>query len=123
MSTINEPESDITLPDASRSVRHLRCEIGLTEADLALATGTDGRTARRWLAGDVSPQRRNRERIDDLRTIIEELEDSLTPKGIRQWLCARNRSLDGERPIERLSRRDFNAVYKAARAFAEGYYI
>jgi transcriptional regulator with XRE-family HTH domain len=123
MSTITEGKSDTTLSDASSSVRHIRREIGLTEADLALATGTDARTARRWLAGEVSPQRRNKERIDDLRAIVEELEDSLTPKGIRQWLRARNRVLDGERPIERLGRRDFDAVYKAAQAFAEGYYI
>ncbi len=102
----------------------MRLNLGLTEGDLATATGASTRTVRRWLAEDVEdPQARYAERIDDLRAIINELEDSLTPKGIRQWLNARNRSLAGARPIDSLSRGDFDQAHRAAQAFAEGYYV
>jgi hypothetical protein len=62
-------------------------------------------------------------RHDDLKTIVEELSDSLTAKGVRQWLHGRNRLLDGDCPIDRLHAGDFEAVYKAAQAFGRGYYV
>jgi transcriptional regulator with XRE-family HTH domain len=112
-------------PSGTRGiVWHLRLDLGLTESDLASATGASTRTVRRWLADDVDqPQARYAQRIDDLRAVIEVLEDSLTPKGIRQWLHARNRLLAGARPIDSLSKGNFDAVHKAADAFAQGYYV
>jgi predicted Abi (CAAX) family protease len=98
--------------------------MGLTEADLAAATGATTRTVRRWLAEDVEePQARYAERLDDLRAIVEQLEDSLTPKGIRQWLNARNRYLSGSRPIENIRRGEFAEAQRAAKAFGDGYYV
>jgi transcriptional regulator with XRE-family HTH domain len=108
------------------SVRYLRRETGLTEADLADATGASTRTVRRWLAAEPETAERgphSAQQIDDLRTIVEELEDSLTPKGIRQWLRARNRYLKGARPIDELRAGEFERVHEAARAFADGTYV
>jgi transcriptional regulator with XRE-family HTH domain len=107
---------------ADRRVRYLRREMGLTEKDLAAATGAADRTVRRWLAG-TTPQHRHAEHLDDLNMIVEELADSLTAKGVRQWLHGRNRLLDGDRPIDRLNKGDIEAVYKAAQAFSRGYYV
>jgi transcriptional regulator with XRE-family HTH domain len=109
---------DVTDP----RVGYLRREMGLTEKDLAAATGAADRTVRRWLAG-TTPQHRHAEHLDDLNTVVEELADSLTAKGVRQWLHGRNRLLDGDRPIERLNKGDFQAVYNAAQAFSRGYYV
>ncbi len=113
----------VALPDAADArVRYLRREMGLTEQDLATATGAADRTVRRWLAG-TSPQSRHAERLDDVKTVVEELADSLTAKGVKQWLYGRNRNLDGARPIECLRKGEFEAVYKAAQAFSRGYYV
>lgn len=38
-----------------------------------------------------------------LRDLVLLLSDSLTPRGVGQWLHARNRLLDGDRPIEALA--------------------
>ena len=106
------------------TVRYLRREIGMTEVDLADGTGASTRTVRRWIAAQATqPQARHARQIDDLKTIVDELEDSLTPKGIRQWLRARNRYLDGARPIDLLRQGQFDRVNDAARAFSEGYYV
>jgi transcriptional regulator with XRE-family HTH domain len=113
----------VALADAADArVSYLRREMGLTEGDLATATGATDRTVRRWLAG-TTPQHRHDEHLDDLKAIVEELSDSLTAKGVRQWLHGRNRLLDGDRPIDRLHKGDFEAVYKAAQAFGRGYYV
>jgi transcriptional regulator with XRE-family HTH domain len=109
--------------DADERVRYLRREMGLTERDLATATGASDRTVRRWLGGDTTPQQRHGERLDDLKVIVEELSDSLTAKGVKQWLHGRNRHLKGDRPIECLAKGDFEAAYNAAQAFSRGYYV
>jgi transcriptional regulator with XRE-family HTH domain len=103
-------------------VRYLRREMGLTEGDLAAATGAADRTVRRWLSS-TTPQHRHAERLDDLHAVVKELDDSLTAKGVRQWLHGRNRHLDGARPIDCLAKGEFDAVYKAAQAFSRGYYV
>jgi transcriptional regulator with XRE-family HTH domain len=109
--------------DPAEAVRIMRREIGLTEADLAAATGVDRRSVRRWLAASPTRPVRHERRIDDLRAIVEILADGLTENGIRQWLRARNRSLRGERPLDVLARGEFGRVQNAAEAFAQGYFV
>jgi hypothetical protein len=111
--------------DFVEAVRYLRRHTKLTEVDLADGTGASTRTVRRWLATHSATRRESRyaRQIDDLRMIVGELEESLTPKGIRQWLRARNRYLDGERPIDLIREREFKRVQEAALAFREGYYV
>jgi transcriptional regulator with XRE-family HTH domain len=107
-------------------VRHLRKDIGLTEADLSDATGASTRTVRRWTHADENDLHREpnyARQIDDLNTVVDELHDSLTAKGIRQWLRSRNRYLKGKRPIDLLREGQFDDVYEAAVAFRDGVYL
>lgn len=113
----------VDIPDASESVRYLRRQAGLTEVDLADGTGASPRTVRRWAQEHTQPQARYQRHIDDLRTIVQLLEDSLTAKGMRQWLRSRNRYLGGQRPIDLLRENQFDRVQEAAEAFREGYYV
>jgi hypothetical protein len=104
-------------------VRYLRRNTGLTEADLADATGASTRTVRRWTALETDPQNRFVTQIDDLLAIVKMLEDSLTPKGTRQWLRSRNGYLSGARPIDHLREGRFAEVREAAVAFRDGVYL
>lgn len=103
------------------AVRVLRREVGLTEADVAAATGADERSVRRWL-GATRPTRHERQ-IDDLRSIVQLLAETLTNDGVRQWLRARNRYLKGDRPLDVLARGEYKRVHEAAEAFVEGYFV
>jgi hypothetical protein len=102
-------------------VRRLR-DYGLTQSAIAKATGATVRSVRNWQeTSAIRP--RNDERLRDLREIVLILRDTLTPRGVGQWLTARNRLLGGRRPIEVLSEGDAKAVRDAATAYVEGAYV
>lgn len=63
------------------------------------------------------------ERLRDVRDVVLILQDSLTPKGVRQWLRARNRMLQSKRPLEMIAKGKVDAVIKAAQAFVDGAYV
>jgi transcriptional regulator with XRE-family HTH domain len=109
--------------DPVDSVRYLRRAASLTAGELADGTGASPRTVRRWVNGQTEPQARYQRQLDNLDAVVRVLEDTLTAKGIRQWLRARNRYLDGQRPLDLLREGRFDRVYEAANAFREGYYL
>jgi len=94
----------------------------LTQADLAQATGASERSVRNWKkTSAIRPE--YEERLGDVRDIALILQDSLTPRGVGQWLRARNRMLDGRRPLELIHEGDLAMVKEAAQAFVDGAYV
>jgi hypothetical protein len=69
----------------------------------------------------VRPERYDR--LAQLRELVVLLSDSLTARGVDQWLHARNRLLEGARPIDLLAEGSFDDVREAARAFVDGAYV
>ena len=59
----------------------------------------------------------------ELRDLVLLLSDSLTPRGVGQWLHAKNRLLDGERPVDLLAEDHYEKVRSAAEAFVDGSYV
>jgi hypothetical protein len=107
--------------EAGDVVLRLR-DYGLTQASIAKATGATVRSVRNWQeTSAIRPQ--NDERLRDLREIVLLLRETLTPRGVGQWLNARNRNLGGRRPIEVLSEGRANEVRDAATAYVEGAYV
>jgi len=95
---------------------------GLTQADIAVATRVSDRAVRSWKAnGQIS--RESEARLHELRQVVLLLQDSLTPRGVGQWLRAPNRLLRGERPLDILRSGGGEEVRRAALAFAEGAYV
>lgn len=94
---------------------------GVTQRDVADATGVSDRAVRAW--AQAAPRRERYDRLDDLRKIALLLSDSLTPRGVGQWLHARNRILDGSRPLELLAEGRYQEVWAAAESFVEGSYV
>lgn len=94
----------------------------LSQADLARATGASERSVRNWKkTSAIRPE--YEERLRDVREVVLVLEDSLTPRGVGQWLRARNRMLQDRRPLEMIAEEKVEPVMKAARAFVDGAYV
>ena len=107
--------------EAGDVVLRLR-DYGLTQASIAKATGATVRSVRNWQeTSAIRPQ--NDERLRDLREIVLLLRETLTPRGVGQWLNARNRNLGSRRPIEVLSEGRADEVRDAAKAYVEGAYV
>lgn len=103
-------------------VRRLRDDYGLTQLAIAKATGTSARSVRNWEATSAI-RARNDERLRDLREIVLILSQTLRARGVGQWLRARNRLLNGRRPIDVLAAGKMKAVRDAAAAYVEGAYV
>jgi transcriptional regulator with XRE-family HTH domain len=108
--------------EAGEVVRRLRDDYGLTQSAIAKATGTSARSVRNWEATSAI-RARNDDRLRDLREIVLILSETLTDRGVGQWLRARNRLLNGRRPIDVLAGGNVKAVRDAARAYIEGAYV
>jgi hypothetical protein len=107
--------------EAGDVVLRLR-DSGLTQASIAKATGATVRSVRNWQeTSAIRPQ--NDERLRELREIVLLLRETLTPRGVGQWLNARNRNLGGRRPIEVLADGNAAEVRDAAKAYVEGAYV
>lgn len=106
--------------EASEIVRALR-DYGITQAEVATVTGVSDRAVRGWQRSSIRPERYDR--LAELRDLVALLSDSLSPRGVGQWLHARNRLLQAERPIDLLNAGRFDDVSRAARSFVEGSYV
>lgn len=95
---------------------------GVSQRDIAAATCVSDRSVRAWTrAGGIRPT--SYTRLTDIRDIVLTLRDTLTERGVGQWLRARNRMLDGRRPIDVLAAGGHDEVQRAAEAFVEGTYL
>ena len=103
-------------------VRRLRDDYGLTQSAIAKATGASARSVRNWEATSAI-RASNDERLRDLREIVLILSETLTARGVGQWLRARNRLLKGRQPVDVLAEGKIGAVRDAARAYVEGAYV
>lgn len=94
---------------------------GVTQVDVAAVTQVSDRAVRLWRTGDIRPDRYDR--LAQLRDLVLLLSDSLTPRGVGQWLHAKNRLLDSQRPIDLLAKEHYEEVRGAAESFIDGSYV
>jgi hypothetical protein len=106
--------------EASEIVDALK-SFGVTQLDVASVTHVSDRAVRGWRTGDIRPDRYDR--LAQLRDLVLLLSDSLTPRGVGQWMHAKNRVLGGERPVELLAEDRYEEVRGAAEAFIDGSYV
>ena len=106
--------------EASEIVDALK-PFGVTQVDVAAVTQVTDRAVRGWRTGDIRPGRYDR--LAQLRDLVLLLSDSLTPRGVGQWLHAKNRNLDGARPVDLLVKDHYQAVRNAAESFIDGSYV
>jgi len=106
--------------EAPEIVRALR-SYGVTQREVGAVAGVSDRAVRAWSRSGIRPERYDR--LATLRDLVVVLSDSLSERGVGQWLHARNRLLGGERPIELLAAGRVAEVREAAQAFVDGSYV
>lgn len=106
--------------EASEIVDALK-PFGVTQVDVAAVIQVSDRAVRGWRTGDIRPERYDR--LAQLRDLVLLLSDSLTPRGVGQWLHAKNRLLDGQRPVDLLAKDRCEDVRSAAESFIDGAYV
>lgn len=98
-------------------------DYGVSQADLATVAEVDPKTVYAWKAKSARPRATSYTRLDGLRDVVSVLSDSLTSRGVGQWLHAQNRALGGKRPLDVLREGNQQAVLEAARSFIDGSYV
>jgi len=95
-----------TVHPYAREARRVHDIAGLTEADIAKATGTAPSTARAWMAGTRKPTGERADRLIELSALVERLQRVMDSSYIPVWLrrpikggCPRpRRTLNGGPP-------------------------
>ena len=95
--------------DSQALLTVLRREVGLTQGVIGLACGVSERSVRDW-EGGVPPRARHDVRLRELADVVGELLGMMTPRGVHQWLQARNRRLGGRSPLELIAEGDADGV-------------
>jgi hypothetical protein len=103
----------------ARLVDDLR-EAVLTNAELAEITGVKTRQVQHWASGAHRPQGEAKDRLLELHYIVERLREVYTPEGADIWAHGRNRSLEGQKPIDLLRAGEFERVLAAVERLASG---
>lgn len=107
----------LVMSDPRDVVRALHDEVGLSDAEIAEATGVANVvTVRKWRSRAAKSEPRNREQVDDLRAIVGLLLNSgaLDPEQVGHFLRSRNDDLNYRRPLRVLARGGFDRVRRAA---------
>lgn len=92
----------------------------LSLVEIGQITGVGDRAVQNWARGTSRPDGTSRERLLELKYVIEQLSDVYTDEGIEIWLHARQRALGGNRPLDLLREGEFEAVLAAVERLAGG---
>lgn len=92
---------------------------GLSDADIARATGAAASTVRAWLAGTRSPTGERAERLVELSALVERLTRVMDPSYVAVWLRKPVPALDDDKPLEVIGRGEYRRVARIISALEE----
>ncbi len=96
--------------------------IGYTQKQIAHAAGASDRSVRNWAKSGAIRADFN-DRIRELFEISLLLSDSLTGRGVTQWVSAKNVLLNNQRPIDLIPKDQSDLVRGAVEAYLDGSYV
>jgi transcriptional regulator with XRE-family HTH domain len=100
-------------------VREIRAA-GLSNGDIARATGVKERQVQHWAAGSSRPRDETRDRLVDTHYVVRLLGAVYRAEGVEIWMHAKNSEFDGGRPIDLLAAGDFQPVVQAVERLRAG---
>lgn len=94
----------------ARKARRVHDIAGLTEADIARATGAAPSTARVWLAGTRKPTGERADRLIELSALVERLQRVMDSSYVPVWLRRPVEALDDRKPLDLLASGKFREI-------------
>jgi len=91
------------------TIAHLG-SLGLSETDLARATGVGPSSAHDWLLGSSTPTGPAAARVTELVTAVERLELLIKRDYIAEWLRSPVPALDGDGPLDVIGAGDYRRL-------------
>jgi hypothetical protein len=93
---------------------------GLTAGEIGRITCVSERSVQNWASGRSKPEGESRDRLLELKYIVEGLAEVYEDEGIEIWLHSRQRALGGQSPIELLREGQFQEILEAVDRLAGG---
>jgi uncharacterized protein (DUF2384 family) len=87
-------------------------QVGLSDADLARATGAAKSTARAWLSETSAPTGERAERLIELAAMVERLERVMQRDYVPVWLRKPIPALDEHKPLDLIGQGEYRQVAK-----------
>jgi uncharacterized protein (DUF2384 family) len=94
--------------------------LGLTDEEVGSIVDASGRSVARWTAGEVVPQRLNKERLLELAYVADALAEVLPREHANVWLFTPHRRLDHEKPADLIRQGRYREVLNLIEAMADG---
>lgn len=108
----------------SETLKHMMETLGITPRELARTVGASDKTVARWLADETYPQHGSREKLAELDSLTERLQDSfVSPDAIADWIRSQSGYLGKLRPIDALVCGRIDRVDAALESILSGIYI
>lgn len=106
---------------AGNTVRDAREWMGLSDAEIALATGVHRRTVQRWINSGVAPQPQHAGAMELLRELMHLLRICfVTPDAVQEWLHSPVPLLRGRTPASLIQENRSNEVISILAGLATG---
>ena len=106
---------------AGNTVRDAREWMGLSDSEIASATGVHRRTVQRWLNSGAAPQPQHAFAMERLRELMHLLRDSfVTPEAVQEWLHSPVPLLRGRTPASLIQENRSDEVIAVLAGLAAG---
>jgi uncharacterized protein (DUF2384 family) len=97
--------------------------LGLTYEEVGEIVDASPRSVARWTAGQVVPQRLNKQRLIELAYVAEALAEVLPRDRANVWMFSPNRLLEHRKPADLVRDGEYQRVLALIDAMAEGVFV
>lgn len=94
--------------------------LGLTQEEVGQIVDASARSIARWSAGEVVPQRLNKQRLLELAYVADAVTEIMPRENANLWVLSPNRLLDHDTPADRVRAGRYKDVLDLIEALAEG---
>lgn len=108
-------------PQVARLIAKVKERGNLSAAEIGEIVGVGTRQVQNWAAGNGTPASNKRLRqLLDLEYVLDLVTEVFDAEGATMWLHARNRQLDGERPLDVIAKNETDRVIGLLDRIADG---